>query len=325
MYKPTDAQTWKGRVDAADGELGLRWHQVMQLLRLSPDQELPQVAPGKRGFAFLGFCCDEGVRRNQGRVGAASAPPLIRQAMASFANHLPSKSSLHDAGDVLVLNQHLEEAQVQLGKKVQALQEHGYKTIVLGGGHETAYGHFLGLQSGLQEEETLGVINFDAHFDLRSYATQPSSGTPFLQIADVLDKQNKDFNYLCLGIQEYGNTRALFNTAQNLGAEYVLSQDLHMFKAEALKTDVQAFLSKVDKVYVSIDLDVFAAGYAPGVSAPAAMGVQPDIVLLLLQEIMKSGKVLSLDVVELNPQFDIDSRTAKLAASLIYHSVMNWR
>jgi formiminoglutamase len=325
MYKPTDAQTWKGRVDATDGELGLRWHQVMQLLRLSPDQELPQVVPGKRGFAFLGFCCDEGVRRNQGRVGAASAPPLIRQAMASFASHLPNNTSLADAGDVLVLNQHLEEAQTQLGKKVQTLQEHNYKTIVLGGGHETAYGHFLGLQSSLQKEENLGIINFDAHFDLRSYANQPGSGTPFLQIADALDKQGKDFNYLCLGIQEYGNTKALFNTAHNLSTEYVLAQDLHLFKAETLKTDVQAFLAKVDKVYVSIDLDVFAAAYAPGVSAQAALGVHPDIVLLLLQEIMKSGKVLSLDVVELNPQFDIDNRTARLAASLIYYSIMNWR
>ncbi|MDS8610512.1 arginase family protein, partial [Streptococcus pneumoniae] len=76
--------------------------------------------------------------------------------------------------------------------------------IVLGGGHETAYGHYLGLKSSLQPDEQLAVINLDAHFDLRPYdQTGPNSGTGFRQMADHAKEESKDFPYLILGIQEH--------------------------------------------------------------------------------------------------------------------------
>lgn len=321
MYKPTQAGTWKGRVDAHDGEEGKRWHQMMQLLDLSASTAVDKI---KQAVAFLGFCCEEGVQRNQGRVGAVTGPSELRKAMASFAWHFPEQVGLYDAGDVFCTNQHLEEAQKQLGSKVYKLLEQGFKTIVLGGGHETAYGHFLGIAQVLRPEQQLGIINFDAHFDLRHYEKQSSSGTPFLQIADDLKAAGKAFNYLVLGLQEQGNTQKLFHTAASLGVTYVLVQELQLYRFQELKKQIRQYIAEVDALYVSIDLDVFSAAYAPGVSAPAAMGVQPEIVLLLLQEIIASGKLLSLDIAELNPMYDIDSRTAKLGASLLYHIVQNW-
>ncbi|MEJ8756988.1 formimidoylglutamase [Pontibacter sp. H259] len=321
MYKPTAPGTWKGRVDTLDGEEGKRWHQGIKLLNLT-DEIQPAVAA--QPIALLGFCCDEGVRRNQGREGAVDGPPVLRQAMASFAWHLDEEVELFDAGDVFCTNQNLEEAQKQLGKKVHSLLSNTYKTIILGGGHETAYGHFLGIKQALPEGKQLGIINFDAHFDLRSYEKQASSGTPFLQIADDLASESIDFNYLCLGIQQQGNTQKLFNTTHSYNADYVFAPALQVYNFNAVHEKLQQFIELVDVIYVSIDLDVFAAAYAPGVSAPAALGVHPDIVLLLLQEIINSGKLLTLDVVELNPKLDIDNRTAKLAASLIYHVVQQW-
>ena len=321
MYKPTQAGTWKGRVDAHDGEEGKRWHQAIQLLDLSATVNNKE---SKQAVAFLGFCCDEGVQRNQGRTGAIAGPAELRKAMASFAWHLEEQVALFDAGDVYCTNHNLEEAQKQLGHKVSKLLQDGIKSIVLGGGHETAYGHFLGISQNLKPGQQVGIINFDAHFDLRSYDKQPSSGTPFLQIADELKEAGKAFNYLVLGLQEFGNTRKLFNTARALGASFILAQDLHIYRQEELKEQIKAFIAKIDVLYVSIDLDVFAGAYAPGVSAPAALGVQPEIVIILLQEIIASGKLLSIDIAELNPAYDTDNRTAKLGASLIYHIVKHW-
>ncbi|WP_210485895.1 formimidoylglutamase [Rufibacter aurantiacus] len=320
MYKPSDKTTWKGRIDPQDGELGLRWHQVVQLMDLSGE-----VADGNGNFAFIGFSCDEGVRRNLGRVGAAEGPDALRLAMSALADHLPNEVQIFEGGDIICANQKLEEAQTQLGRKVEVLLKKGYRPIVMGGGHETAYGHFLGIHKQLEPQERLGIINLDAHFDLRSYMPHSSSGSPFLQIAHEVDVAGKEFHYLCLGIQEYGNTRKLFQTAADLGVEYVEAQDLHFGMTENVKQKIQQFISQVDKVYLSIDLDVFAAAYAPGVSAPTALGLTPQAVLPLLQEIAGSGKLLSVDVVELNPRFDIDNRTAKLAAGLIYHLVQTWK
>ncbi|MFD2247812.1 formimidoylglutamase [Pontibacter ruber] len=321
MYKPTVAGSWKGRVDVHDGEEGKRWHQGINLLNLT---EAVEPADAAQPIAFLGFCCDEGVRRNQGREGAVEGPAALRQAMASFAWHLDDEVMLFDAGDVYCTNQNLEEAQKQLGRKVQALLSNTYKTIILGGGHETAYGHFLGIKQALPAGQRLGIINFDAHFDLRSYTQQSSSGTPFLQIADDLAADGAAFNYLCLGIQQASNTQKLFNTAEACGADYVFAPAMQVYNFDALRERLQQFMDQVDVLYVSIDMDVFAAAYAPGVSAPAALGVHPDMVMLLLQEIIGSGKLLTLDVVELNPKLDIDNRTAKLGAALLYHVVQQW-
>ena len=321
MYKPTAPGTWKGRIDALDGEEGKRWHQGIKLLNLT-DTTAP--ADSAQAIALLGFCCDEGVRRNQGREGAVDGPAALRQAMASFAWHLDDDVQFFDAGDVYCTNQNLEEAQKQLGKKTGTLLSNTYKTIILGGGHETAYGHFLGIKQSLPEGQQLGIINFDAHFDLRSYEKQATSGTPFLQIADELASKSIDFNYLCLGIQQQGNTQKLFNTAEAYGADYVLAPAMQVYNFEALRERLQQFIAVADMLYVSIDLDVFAAAYAPGVSAPTALGIHPEVVLLLLQEIISSGKLLTLDIVELNPKLDIDNRTAKLGASLLYHVVQQW-
>ncbi|WP_439883251.1 formimidoylglutamase [Pontibacter sp. MBLB2868] len=321
MYKPSTNEAWKGRVDVHDGEAGLRWHQAIGLLNLT--EQLSPVVPGELSFAFIGFCCDEGVKRNQGRVGAAEGPAAIRAALSSFAYHLPDTVRLFDAGDVICTNQNLEEAQEQLGKKITLLLENGYQPLVLGGGHEVAYGHFLGIEK-FSEEHTLGILNFDAHFDLRSYEQQPSSGSPFLQIADRLQNQNKSFIYKVIGLQEYGNTRKLYQTANKLDVNYTTADDVHLYNLHQLKQELNDFLAQVEKVYVTIDMDVFAACYAPGVSAVNAIGIQPEVIKKLMKHVILSGKLLSLDIAELNPAYDIDHRTAKLAASLLYDAVKVW-
>ena len=81
-------------------------------------------------------------------------------------------------------------------------------------------------------------------------------------------------------------------------------------------------MAQVDVVYTTIDLDGFSSAYAPGVSASSPMGFSPDIVTKCIENIIDSGKLISLDVAEMNPKYDIDNQTAKLAASLI-HTVIH--
>ncbi|WP_299821279.1 formimidoylglutamase [uncultured Pontibacter sp.] len=321
MYKPSTKSAWSGRTDAADGALGLRWHQAIQFLNLT--EGIPAVAAKHTAFAFLGFCCDEGVSRNMGRVGAAAGPAALRSAMASFAYHLPEHVQLFDAGDVLCTNQNLEEAQEQLGRKVAILLKQGYKPLVLGGGHEIAYGHYLGLEQAVAGRK-LGILNLDAHFDLRNYAQQPSSGSPFLQIADRAAAHGDEFKYKVIGLQEYGNTPILFEAADKLGVAYTFASEVQLHQLAQLISELNHFLSTTDKVYLTVDMDVFAAAYAPGVSAVNALGLQPEIVLALLKAIVQSGKLLSIDIAELNPTYDIDNRTAKLAAAILYQVISNW-
>ncbi|MFN3565025.1 MAG: arginase family protein, partial [Burkholderiaceae bacterium] len=124
---------WQGRVDAADGEAALRWHQIVA----------PWRAGAVRGVALLGFASDEGVRRNRGRVGAAQGPQALRRLLADLPVH--SRFALHDAGDVPCEGGALEAAQHAYAARAAALLDEGQLVLGAGGGHEIAWASYLAL------------------------------------------------------------------------------------------------------------------------------------------------------------------------------------
>lgn len=307
---------WTGR-DDGPGVEHRRWHHAvnesMATVGTVVAADHSDAADG--GIAILGFQSDEGVRRNKGRTGAAGAPSAIRAMLASLS--APAGLTARDVGDVSVTDSALENGQERLGHAVGAAINAGHLPIVLGGGHETAFGSYLGLAgSGALASRRLGIINLDAHFDLRA-DTVPSSGTPFRQIAELEKAAGHDFTYRVLGISEANNTRDLFQTASDLGVEYLLDEDCGITNLPAVTDFVDRFLADIDIVYLTIDLDVLPAHIAPGVSAPATLGVPFEVILAVCRTLARSPKLAHVDIVELNPRFDIDNRTARAAAKLI--------
>ncbi|MBC9930343.1 formimidoylglutamase [Chitinophaga qingshengii] len=321
-YRPTAASVWTGRIDGTETDL-LRWHQVIRTVDLL-QAPLPPLQKGRKGVVFLGFACDEGVRRNKGRIGAAEGPGALRKAIANFPAHFTENAVVFDAGDIVCVDTALEEAQLVLSEAVQAILMAGYLPVLLGGGHEITYGHASGIRKFIQQKGTLGLINFDAHFDIRVPGEEgPSSGTGFWQLAQDCKHSKETFQYLALGIQKNGNTRQLFNIAGEEGATYVGADAFHLNDKDTLLAAIQHFLSQVDHVYLTTCLDVFAAAFAPGVSAAACNGILPGgMFLQCYRAILHSGKVRGVDVAELNPALDQDNRTAKLGAAIIFETLM---
>ncbi|KII26907.1 formimidoylglutamase, partial [Arthrobacter sp. AK-YN10] len=208
----------------------------------------------------------------------------------------------------------LEDGQARAGRAISGLLDAGNLTVVLGGGHETAFASYLGVAgSEVLRGKRLGVLNLDAHFDLRDEPV-PSSGTPFLQMAQEEAAAGRELQYAVVGISEPNNTRTLFDTAERLGVKYLLDEGC---APEVVETFVADFLAGIDVLYLTIDLDVMSAAVAPGVSAPAAYGVPLPVISAVCKQVAASGKLVHLDVAELNPEFDIDGRTAKVAARLV--------
>lgn len=308
MHTPYDPTLWQGRIDAEEGALARRWHERIQ--GLNPD------APA--GVALLGFASDAGVARNHGRPGAADGPVAIRKALANLAWH--HEGHIYDAGDVRCQGDELEAAQAELGRQVAHLLADGHFPLVLGGGHEIAYGSFLGLARHAETQPrapTIGIVNLDAHFDLRAGA-RGSSGTPFRQIADACAANGAPFNYLVYGISEPGNTEALFHRARELGVHWRGDEDCVRENLEELLDALTFFADEVDWLYLTVCLDVLPAAVAPGVSAPAARGVELMVIEALIDAAKATGKLMLADIAELNPAFDRDGITAKVAARLAW-------
>lgn len=312
---------WQGRVDE-DGSL--RWHQVvdcldpeLQAITDLTDEDLAET------IALLGYACDEGITRNQGRSGAAEGPRAIRAALSNLPKPI---AKVIDLGNVDLRTNKLtmEQAQARLADGVcHCLNKRAFP-VVLGGGHDVAFGSFSGLARHIQSKgeamPSIGIINFDAHFDLRR-DPQPSSGTPFEQIAETCADNIWPFQYLCLGISEFANTPILFDTARARNVRWLSDEQMAPSRLDLAMNTVSEFVRDKDYLYLSFCLDVLPAHIAPGVSAPAARGVELAVIEPLLDAVLQSGKVVLADIAEMNPRFDIDSRTARLAARLVARMV----
>ncbi|MDW8259497.1 MAG: arginase family protein, partial [Gammaproteobacteria bacterium] len=174
-----DRSVWAGRIDAVERgspQAARRWHQCIE--------EWRPGAPS--GVAVLGFACDAGVVRNEGRAGASAGPTALRRVLANLAWHGSAGLRCYDAGDVRCDDGDLEAAQARLGERVAELLQEGQWPLLFGGGHEIAWGSFQGLlkwRRRFNPSARLGVVNFDAHFDLRPLPPdgRGTSGTPFRQ------------------------------------------------------------------------------------------------------------------------------------------------
>ena len=305
MYKKPNSDLWNGRVDEQDGELGKRWHQKVEFLEYPYEQ--------RSGVAFLGFECDEGVKRNKGRIGAAKGSDELKKAMGGFASH--EESLLYDCGKV-VATEDLEKTQDELALHVKTLLENNHFPIVLGGGHEVAFGSFMGIYNHFEED--IAVINFDAHFDLRENEVA-TSGTPFAQIASTC----KEFSYMCLGVSKAANTKALFAQADALHVEYILDTKMtYMYIAE-IKSKLDKFLKQKEYIYITIDTDVFPAYQVPAVSAMAGRGVDIALVYDVLEYLFENyrDKIKLVDIAEFNPKYDINEIGKKSISRLVYDIV----
>ena len=301
---------WQGRLDGEE----LLFHRLFQ--RVQEEQNYDNILPND--FVLHGFAVDEGVRRNKGRQGAKDAPDVIRKNMSNFPVILPDFSML-DFGNVTCEDGNLENAQNNLAKNVSKVFLKGGKSLVLGGGHEVTYAHYLGIKTAFPEQK-IGIINIDAHFDNRQPEKEvgPSSGTGFWQIA-----QEGPVNSLHIGIQRNSNTLKLFDTAHQYGMKYILSDELFFENLPSVYQRIDDLLENVDFAYLTICMDVFNASIAPGVSASAYNGIFADATFMhFYRHILKNKKLVALDVAEVNPSFDIQDRTARLAACLVNEWLM---
>jgi formiminoglutamase len=252
---------------------------------------------------------DAGVVRNNGRRGAAAAPDRIRQwlyrmtpdarrhgAFVDLLRHLVDLGDLTTDADLATL-------QAQLGALLATHLQQGRVPITLGGGHETAYGHFLGY---VEAERDVSILNWDAHADVRSpIEGQPHSGSPFRQA--LAHPSGRCRHYTVAGLLPHSTAPAHLHFIDEHDGRYLWNEDLSRDAVDSL------YDRAASPLMVTFDLDAVDQAHAPGVSAPAAGGLSQDLWLYAAYHAGRSPTVTSIDLVELNPNVDVDDRTARLA------------
>jgi formiminoglutamase len=277
------------------------------------------LRPGRP--VLIGFPQDEGVRRNGGRVGAAEAPAEIRRWLYRLVPYDCETDTdlgalaLLDLGNIRITGT-LEDTQATLGQVVGAALRCGAIPIVLGGGHETAYGHYLGYVAA---GRPVGVVNIDAHLDVRPLIDgKGHSGSPFRQMMEHATAPLPGERYACLAAQPHANARAHLEYMVDRGAQVCGIGNRDWTFLTTLRQQCEEFASTGCCVYVTLDADVIRASDVPGVSAPNVAGIEGDLGVALARQAGQSSHVSSFDLVEINPRHDRDGQSARWAALAVW-------
>jgi formiminoglutamase len=275
-------------------------------------QDVPTLEAAQ--VMLVGFPTDEGVRRNGGRPGAAQAPDAIRQSLYKLTpdpeRHEAFGSLVRHTADLgnLVTSENLEADQESLGRVLMPHLARGAVCIILGGGHETAFGHFLGYAL---RQRPVAIINWDAHADVRPLNEgQAHSGSPFRQALEHASRCCR--RYTVAGLNPHSVAKAHLEFITKHGGEYRFNYQLDSTVVEGI------YATLATDAMTTFDMDGMDQAFAPGVSAPAAIGLP---VALWLHAAYLAGKcrwVHSCDVTEMNPTLDSDGRTARLAALTVW-------
>lgn len=279
----------------------------------------PSLRPGRP--VLVGFPQDEGVRRNRGRPGAAAAPAAIRHWLYRLTSCDAAKDTdlaALDLGDVRITGS-LEESQQALAEAIAAILTVGAVPVVIGGGHETAYGHYLGYVLTGRE---VAIINLDAHLDVRPLLDgQGHSGSPFRQALEHPTRPLRGDRYVCLGAQPFAVSREHRAYVEDKGGiiRWASRSDRRHVLNALFRHECKRLSADGCSVYVTLDSDVVRQADVPGVSAPNPLGLSGDVVAACAAAIGAIAAVSSFDLVEINPSFDRDGQSARWAALTIWH------
>jgi formiminoglutamase len=264
---------------------------------------------------ILGSPQDEGVARNKGRIGAALAPDAIRAQFYKLSNFGIS-TAFFDLGDTII-QEALEETHDLQTKIVEQVLRDGKRLIILGGGNDVSYADGAAMAK-VFGKENWSAINIDAHFDVRADAPR-NSGTPYRQLLE--EKCILPENFYEIGYQSQANSPIYFDYLKNIGSTLVSLEDFQ--KNGSLVTNVQSFFSADQSLFWGFDTDAVRAADAPGVSAPSPIGLTAEEFINTVGFAGSLQETKVIEFTEVNPNFDIDGRTAKLVAIAIHKFLQN--
>lgn len=262
----------------------------------------------------VGFPSDTGVERNGGRVGAAGGPAAIRSALFRYT---PGSEEMEgfwrhtlDLGDYKITG-NLEADQAGLADVLRPYLSRDIVCVVLGGGHETAYGHFL---AHALEGRSIHILNVDAHPDVRPLIDgKGHSGSPFRQALEHGDCPA--LSYAVFGLAPHATANSLLEYLDRHPTRRIWNHEASPDRFDDLLG------GETGDLMVTFDVDVFDQTIAPGVSAPTADGLGRDVGYRAAYSAGVSSRVRSFDVSEMNPKFDRDNQTARFAAMLVWHFI----
>jgi arginase len=194
--------------------------------------------------------------------------------------------------------------------------------LVLGGDHSLSIGSIR----GAAKHKKLGVIWIDAHADFNTAETTPSGNIHGMSLAILAGLGDETLLQLwdeqvpvvdpqriaVIGARELdlGEKKNL----QEAGATVMGMEQIDRYgMVSVVERAIERVSRDVDGIYLSLDMDALDPRHAPGVGTPVSAGLTQREAHLACELIAETGKLVGLEVVEVNPILDVQNQTAALA------------
>lgn len=293
----------------------------------------------KKTIEIIGVPLDLGGNQR----GACLAPLAMR--IAGLSQKLKDLGlKVVDEGDVKILEQHLmlqlkdrkeyfsliRDVCKLLSNKVYESLSAGHIPVSLGGDHSIAIGSLSGTSRWVQEKhKKIGLLWFDAHADINTPETSPSGNIHGMPLAVLLGQGYPELTNIgfpgpkldphkvaLIGIRAIDDEEK--KLCRKAGISYFTMRDIDERGMRTVMAEALTLVSdEVDALHISFDMDGVDPQFAPGVSTPVIGGLSYREAHLALEMAADTGKVMAMDMVELNPMKDIEGRSAALAVELI--------
>jgi arginase len=216
-----------------------------------------------------------------------------------------------------------------LAQLTHAAVSEGRIPVCLGGDHSLAAGSVAGSARALRERgETLGLLWVDAHADMNTPETSPSGNVHGMPLAACLGWGPADLvsiaggpsvqpeNVVLIGIRDLDARER--EQVQRSGVLAYTMSDIDRRGMGPILVEVLANLTRrTQGLHLSIDMDGLDPDLVPGVGTPVLGGLSYREAHLLCEMVAESGRLVSLDLVELNPILDVRNHSAEVGAGLV--------
>ncbi|MDP9728552.1 arginase [Alicyclobacillus tolerans] len=275
----------------------------------------------------------------QGRRGVDMGPSAIRYAgLSEKLSRLGH--DVEDLGNIVVPTPEMhtvKDEKLKYFDEVKAVCENLYREvsrvmeedaipIILGGDHSISIGSLAGIAAS---RRPFGVIWFDAHGDMNTPETTPSGnihgmplavnlglGHPELIHLGGFAPKVKPENVVLVGIRSIDEDEAKLIRQTGIRA-YTMAEIDRMGMAAVMEEAIRIASNQTEGIHLSLDLDSLDPTFAPGVGTPVNGGVTYREGHLAMEILADSGKIRSVDVVEVNPILDIHNQTGNMAVELV--------
>lgn len=244
-------------------------------------------------------------------------------AVPTLEHRLPEDTKARFKNEILAVCEELAE------RTREALRD-GAIPLVIGGDHSIAMGTVSGISAHLRETRNkAGLIWFDAHGDMNLPGSSPSGNIHGMPLAHVLgygDPQLSSIlgvhpavaaeNVALVGIRDIDRVERAFINESGIAA-FTMHDIDRLGMSEVVRLALEVVNTGTAGFHISFDLDGCDPTVIPGTGTPVPGGVNFREAHFLLEECASNGRMISMEVVELNPFLDQANVSAERAVTLI--------